>query len=127
MPKEIVVPMENKPGGLAKVAEVFGAAGVNVEGVGYATGPRGVLRVVTDDAAKAQAALKAAKIKVKEVNDAISVTLPNTPGTLARMARKLADKRVNIEAFYIVGAGPRGLNCVLTVDKPEKAKALLKG
>jgi hypothetical protein len=127
MPVEIVVSLENKPGTLAKVAEVLGAAGVNIQGASYATGVRGVSRFIADDADKALAALKAAKFKVKEPKEVLEVTLPDVPGTLATLARKLAKARVNVEAFYIVGAAPTGLRCVLAVDKTEKAKAVLAG
>jgi hypothetical protein len=126
MPKEFVVPLENKPGALAKVAEVFGKAGVNIEGVGYATGARGVLRVITDNEEKARAALEAAKIRTRQVRDVVTVTLPDVPGALGRMSRKLANSRINIEAFYIIGAGPGGLRCVVAVDKPDKARAVLQ-
>ena len=63
MPMEISIPLENKPGALAKVTEVLGKAGINLEGIGYATGTRGILRVVPDNADKALAALKKAKIE----------------------------------------------------------------
>jgi hypothetical protein len=127
MPKEIVIPLDNKPGSLAKVAETLGAAGVNFEGVGYATGVRGLLRIVTNNDEKALNALTGAKVKVKKVNEVVDVTLPDTPGTLGSMARKLAKARINIDAFYVVGSEPGGLRCIVAVDKPDKARALLKG
>ena len=120
---EIVVPLENKPGTLAKLAETLGAAGINVQLAAYSTGVRSVARFITDDAEKALAALKRAKIKVKQSKEALEITLPDVPGSLGAMARKLAKARVNIEAFYIVGADTRGLRCVVSVDKLEKAKA----
>ena len=125
MPKEIVVPLENKPGTLAKAAEVLGAAGVNLQGIGYTTGAQGTLRVIADNPEKALAALKTAKLKVKQVKEVLNLTLPDTPGALGGVARKLAKGRVNIEAFYVVGTDLGRLRCVLAVDKLDKARTIL--
>jgi hypothetical protein len=125
MPVEIVVPLENKPGTLAKAAEVLGAAGVNLQGIGYATGARGSLRVIADNPEKALAALKKAKLKVKQVKEVLELTVPDTPGALGSVARKLAKGRVNIEAFYVVGGESGRLRCALAVDKIDKARIIL--
>jgi hypothetical protein len=127
MPVEIVVSLDNKPGTLAKVAETLGKAGVNIQGASYATGAKGVARFVADNTDRALAALKAARVKVKQTRDVLEATLADEPGALGALARKLAKARVNIEAFYIVGAGSAGLRCVVAVDKLDKAKAALKG
>jgi hypothetical protein len=125
MANEIIVPLENKPGTLAKVAEVLGKAGVNLQGIGYATGARGFLRVVADNTDAALAALKKAKIKGKAGHEVVEITLEDRPGALAEAARKLAKARVNIDAFYVSGEGSGGLRCVFAVDKPDKARAAL--
>ena len=122
---EIVVPLENKPGTLAKVAEVLGAAGVNLQGIGYATGVRGVMRIIVDDSNKALAALKKAKLKVKQAKEVLELTLPDTPGALGAVARKLAKGRINIEAFYVIGIESSRLRCVLAVNKLDKARTIL--
>lgn len=125
MPMEISIPLENKPGALAKVTEVLGKAGVNLEGIGYATGTRGILRVVPDNADKALAALKKARIKAKAPREVLEARLADAPGALAELAKKLAKAKVNVEAFYVVGEASGQLRCVLAVDKLDKAKAAL--
>lgn len=125
MPMEISIPLENKPGSLAKVTEVLGKAGVNLEGIGYATGTRGVLRVIPDNAEKAVAALKKAKIKAKAPQQVLEVRLADTPGALAEAAKKLAKAKINVEAFYVVGEASGQLRCVFAVDNIAKAKAAL--
>lgn len=127
MPVEIIVALANKPGAVAKVAEALGSAGVNFQGVGYASGARGTLRVIADDTERALAALKAAKIKVKKTQEAVELTLPDRPGELGALARKLAKGRVNLEAFYVIGGSSGGLRCVVVSDKVEKAKAVVRG
>ena len=126
MPTEIIVALANKPGAVAKVAEALGSAGVNFQGVGYASGARGTLRVVADDPERALAALKHAKIKVKKTQEALELTVPDRPGELGALARKLAKGRINLEAFYVVGGSSDGLRCIVASDKLEKAKAILR-
>lgn len=125
MPTEIMVTLENKPGALAKAAEALGAAGVNFQGIGYASGARGLLRVIADDSTKALAALRAAKVKVKQTKEVLELTLPDTPGALGVVARRLAKGRVNIEAFYVVGSESGRLRCVLAADKLDKARTIV--
>ena len=128
MAAEIVIPLENKPGTLAKVAEILGKAGVNLQGIGYASGTRGFLRVVADDPDRALAALKKAKVKGKLGREVVETMLPDQPGALAAAARRLAKARVNVEAFYVTGGeGVGGLRCVFAVDKPDKARVALAG
>ena len=128
MAVEIIVPLENKPGTLAKVAEVLGKAGVNLQGIGYSAGARGFLRIVADNPGAALAALKKAKIKGKAGREVVEITLADQPGALGEVARKLAKARINIEAFYVAGEGSGGgLRCVFAVDKPEKAQVVLGG
>jgi hypothetical protein len=126
MPTEILLALANKPGALAKVAEALGSAGVNFQGVGYASGARGTLRVVADDSDRALAALKKAKIKVSKTREALELSVQDKPGELGTIARKLAKGRVNIEAFYVVGSDAGGLRCILASDKVEKAKSILR-
>jgi hypothetical protein len=126
MPTEILFALANKPGALAKVAEALGSAGVNFQGVGYASGARGTLRIIADDTERALAALKAAKIKVKKTQEALELTVPDRPGELGALARKLAKGRVNIEAFYVVGGDSGGLRCILASNKVDKAKSILR-
>ena len=125
MPSEISIPLENKPGTLAKVTEVLAKAGVNLEGIGYGSGARGVLRVIPSNVDAALAALKKAKIKVKKPQEVLETRISDQPGALADLARKLAKARVNVEAFYVVGTEGGQLRCVFAVDKLDKAKAAL--
>jgi len=125
MPTEIAIPLENKPGTLAKVSEVLGNAGVNLEGIGYGSGARGVLRVIPSNVEAALAALKKAKIKAKKPQEVLETRIADAPGALAGVARKLAKARVNVEAFYVVGEASGQLRCVFAVDNLAKAKSVL--
>lgn len=122
---QLVLTLQNKPGVLANLCKVLGDAGVNVEALCAPEAPgKGKLRLVVDDAAKAEAALKGAKIRAGK-EEAIRVTLDNKPGALADAARKLAAAKVNIKCAYATTAGPGQAAVVLTVSNAAKALAAL--
>jgi hypothetical protein len=129
MPKvtQIVLNLQSKPGVLANVAGALGKAGVNIEGICAAeTAGRGKIRLLVSDAAKAEAALKAAKIRCGR-EEAISVSLENRPGALAEAAQKLAQAKVNIKCAYATTAGTGQAAVVFTVSSLSKAVAALGG
>ena len=125
---QLVLTLQNKPGVLANLCKVLGDAGVNVEALCAPEAPgKGRLRLVVDDAAKAEAALKGAKIRAGK-EEAIRVTLDNKPGALADAARKLAAAKVNIKCAYATTVGPGGTaTVVLSVANADKAAAVLGG
>ena len=129
MPKvtQLVLNLQSKPGVLANVAAALGKAGVNIEGVcAVETAGRGKIRLLTSDAAKAEAALKAAKIRCGR-EEAISVSLENRPGALAEAAQKLAQAKVNIKCAYATTGAARPAAVILTVSNLSKATATLGG
>jgi hypothetical protein len=130
MPKvtQLVLNLQSKPGVLANVAGVLSKAGVNIEGVcGVESAGRGKIRLLVSDVPKAEAALKAAKIRCGR-EDAITLSLENRPGTLAEAAEKLAKAKVNIKCAYsAMGSAPGPALVVLTVSNLQKGLMTLGG
>jgi len=129
MPKvtQLVLNLQSKPGVLANVAGVLGKAGVNIDGLcAVETAGRGKIRLLVSDAAKAEAAMKAAKIRCGR-EEAISVSLENRPGALAEAAQKLAQAKVNIKCAYATAGGAGQVTVVFTVSSLAKAVAALGG
>lgn len=129
MPKvtQLVLNLQSKPGVLADVAGVLGKAGINIEGIcAVETAGRGKIRLLTSDAAKAEAALKTAKIRCGR-EEAISVPLENRPGAVAEVAQKLARAKVNIKCAYATTGGAAQAVVVLGVSNLPKALAALGG
>ena len=61
-------------------------------------------------------------------SDVIALDLPNTPGTLARVADRLSKARVNIEYAYGTTGGTRGkAQIILKVDNIQRARRALAG
>jgi hypothetical protein len=127
MPKvtQLVLNLQSKPGVLANVASVIGDAGVNIEGICAAeTAGRGKIRILVSDVAKAEAALKAAKIRCGK-EEAVGVSLENRPGTLAEAAKKLARARINIKCAYATTGGTGPAMAVFTVANVPRAMSTL--
>ncbi len=130
MPKvtQFIISEESKPGTLAHVASVLGDSGVNIKAFSApeVTG-HGNLRVIVSDVEGARAALQGGKIKFTE-EEALALSLANTPGALGQVAKLLKEAKVNIACGYCTPSreGRRAI-VVLTVSDTDKALAILRG
>jgi hypothetical protein len=124
--KEFDVYVQNKPGELAKVCELLGANGVNIKAIASErTNDRPMIRIVTDDEATAKSALARSGIRY-DLRDIISVRMPDRPGELGKVARKLARVMVNVDSIYILGKEGGASEIAFTVDNALKAHEALK-
>jgi hypothetical protein len=120
-----LVELENKPGALATVAEALGARGVNITGVSGATcGSSGRAAITTADDVTARSVLQTLKTKFKEY-EVTESSLANTPGSLAKVTRRLADAGVNIEAIMPTGMSGNEIHIGFVTDNPTKARDIL--
>lgn len=120
--KQLTVSCENCPGTLAHLADILGKAKVNILAFNASSaGAMGYVQLVVDNVNRAKKALRRKGIPCYE-EVVLHVTLPNVPGALARYARRLAAKDVNIGAGYQTTAEGSGkARVVLAVSHPEKA------
>ncbi len=124
--KEFDVYIQDKPGALAKVAEVLGSQGVNIRAIASERShQRPMVRIVTDDENTARSALTKSGIEF-DLRDVISIRIPDRPGELGKVARKLARAMVNVDSIYILGKDGGMTDMALTVDNVEKAKNILR-
>ena len=124
--KEFDVFVQDKPGELAKVCELLGNNGVNIKGIASErNNAKPLIRVVTDDEATAKATLVRSGIGY-DLKDVISLSLPDKPGELGKVARKLARAMVNVDSIFILGKDGGRTEMVLTVDNKKKAEEALK-
>jgi len=120
--KDLVIIPEDTPGQLARLGEVLGAAGVNIEAISAFTGQgKGIVHVLVDRADDALAALAADGIEVRAARRVVVAALPDGPGHLGAACRKLAEAQVNIEQAYIAADS----KLVIVCDEVERAGALL--
>ena len=119
--------LENRPGTLARVCGELGKAGINIQALTASdTVDHTVLRLVVSDPRKALFLFEERGTLVVE-DEVLLVEGSNQPGELARLARKLAAAKVNIEYLYAATApdSAQGL-LVLRVSDPRKALRALQ-
>jgi len=124
--KQLALFLENRPGVLARVCDALSEAKINIYAVSSSdTVDHIVVRMVVSDPAKA--------LRVFEehgtlalTTDVLMITGNNQPGSLATIARKLADAKINIEYAYCATNpdAKRGL-LILRASNPQKALKVL--
>ncbi len=126
MLKEFRVVLSNKPGELAKLTTLLGKRGVNIHTIaGLAfSAPRATVCFVVKDDRKAATVLQEGKFQFK-TNPVFNVRMSDKPGALARVAKKLAKNRINIEGLYLVSRTPKRVELAISVDKPKAAEKIL--
>jgi hypothetical protein len=123
---QLTVSLQSKPGVLAQLARTLADARVNITTLSAdAVSGRGKIRIIVNDAVKAKRALRKAKYRFSE-EPAFVVRLRNKPGSLARVAQKVAKGRVNIKSAYATTAGRGPATVVFTVGSTAKARKILR-
>jgi hypothetical protein len=125
--KQITVWGQNRPGNLAKIAGVVGAAALNITGL-FASDVKGksAVRLLVGNAARATAALRKAGYRVTQ-EPVLVLSLANKPLQLARVTRRLAKARVNVGYAYATAAfGARRACIVLGVSSAAAARRALR-
>src|SRR6266852_5068654 len=85
------------------------------------SGSEGVTHLIVDRLDTAKKSFASAGLAYTEA-DVLQLELPNTPGALAKFARKLGDEDINITLGYATGGkGSRKTTVVLAVSDLDKA------
>jgi hypothetical protein len=120
-----LIELADKPGALADVAEAIAAKGVNIVSMSGATcGEMGRIAIATDDATNTRAALDGIK-GTYEQKEITTTLLPNQPGALAKAARQLASKGVNIESAMITAMKGQDVEVGFVTSDPVVARDAL--
>jgi hypothetical protein len=93
-----VVLREDRPGSFAALVQALGDAGINIDGVAEIDG---VVHLLVEDAEAVRPAVEASNNRVTEERDVLVISLPDRPGELARVARRIADAGVNVSFVYL--------------------------
>ncbi|GAA3182821.1 hypothetical protein [Nonomuraea roseoviolacea] len=127
MSTNLTVILNDRPGELARLGELTGEAGVNIEGLAAFTGDgKGVIHllVADDDAARCRRALEGGGMGIADERPVLVVNLEDRPGTLGELTRQLADANVNIDLAYTAFGG---VKVVIATEDFENATAALEG
>ena len=126
--KQLALFLENKPGTLAIVCDELAKADINIYALSISdTVDHAVVRMVVSDTQKALFLLEERSVLVIE-NDVLMIENKNAPGTLAKIAHRLAEAKINIEYAYLATSpdAATGL-AILRPSDPEKALKVLDG
>ena len=117
MATEFTVILDDVPGSLARLGEVLGDAGVNIEAIhGRSREGRGFVDFIPSDVDRAARALEAAGIAHGR-REVLIVRVLDEPGALGEVALVMARANINIDSVYVT---TRGL-VVLGVDDLDGA------
>ena len=124
---QLSVTMEDTPGTLAKMCSAFGEKKVNI--LAFASrehGGKSLVLVIVDKPAVAKKVLQTIGYACTE-EQVLGTKLPNRPGTLATVAKRLGEAGMNIDYAYSgVEPGSAQQLVVLSVSDLDRAKKLVK-
>ena len=124
--KQLAIFLDNRPGTLARLADALAEASINIYAITTSdTVDHSVIRLVVSDYRKAMHLFEQHGALVVE-DDVLMIEGSNKPGELARIARRFAQSKINIE--YCYSATPpeskKGL-MIMRVSNPTKALKVL--
>jgi hypothetical protein len=125
--EQISIFIENKSGRLAEITRILGEAGINIRALSLAdTSDFGILRLIVNDGAKANAVLKEKGFTVN-MTEVVAVEVPDRPGGLSAILQALDRDAINVEYMYAFVERCAG-NAVIIFrfDETDKAIAALK-
>ena len=121
--KQIALFLANKPGTLGSVCEELAKAKINIYALTISdTVDHSVVRMVVSDTNRALMILGERGVLVVE-NDVLMIENSNKPGSLARIAHKLAEAKINIEYAYLA-TSPNSARGLLILRPSNTKKAL---
>ncbi|HEY3416170.1 MAG TPA: ACT domain-containing protein [Armatimonadota bacterium] len=94
--------LDNTAGRMAEVTRILGERGINIRGFSVAdTADFGILRLLVNDEAAAEAALRAANFTV-HTGPVVLARVPDVPGGLAHALAEFATHGINVEYAYAI-------------------------
>ncbi len=124
---QLAVFLSNRPGALSRVCSELGAAAINIHALAISdTADHSVVRMVVSDPTKALMLLGERGVLALET-DVLMIETDNEPGTLAKIADRLARAEINIEYAYLATSAKsaKGL-MILRPSDVDKAQRVLR-
>lgn len=121
--KQLAIFLDNRPGMLARVCDALAENKINIYAISTSdTVDHTVIRMVVSDYRKALHVFEEHGTLVVE-DDVLLIEGSNTPGSLSKIAHKLANAKVNIEYAYCA-TPPDAKKGLLVVRVKDAMKAL---
>jgi len=120
-----IVDLKHQPGELAKATEALAQKGIDITAFsGVTCGGSGTVALLTNDDTLTRSTLQDAGYRPREL-EVVTATIENTPGSLAKVARKLANAGISIEAALPTGMSGMNVTVAFATDQPAKARGVL--
>jgi len=123
---QLAVFLANQPGTLAAVCDELASANINIYALTTTDSvDHAVVRMVVSDTRKALHLFEQRGVLVVE-SDVLMIDNSNKPGSLSKLAAKLADHKINIDYAYLATSpsSKKGL-LILRVNNTKKALQVL--
>jgi len=124
--KQLAIFLDNRPGMLARVCDALAEAKVNIHAISTSdTVDHTVIRMIVNDPPKALRVFEEHGTLVVE-DDVVVIEGDNKTGSLARIAHRLTEAKVNIEYCYCATSpsAKKGLLVLRTSNSHKALKAL---
>jgi len=123
--EQLKIQVADKVGKLAEITQALKKAGVNIIAANaWVQEGEGFMYLVADNIDKAAKALDPVVDSCDSGGKAICTEVPNTPGALNEVAKKLADAGIAINLCYATTAGNRAMIVLDTSDNAKAAKII---
>lgn len=123
---QISVFIANRPGELAKVTSLLADYNINIRAISVADSSEyGMIRMVTSNADMAGAALRERSYTFV-MTEVVTAEIPDRPGALSELCKKLADANVNIRYVYATVTPGGGVAlAVLSTEDNDRTNELI--
>jgi hypothetical protein len=124
---QLTIQLHNRPGALAELCTELAKVAVNIHAIhGSEARPLGAVRLLVSNLPAARRVLEQLGLSYLE-EKVLTALVPDRPGALGRVTRKLAAAGVNIDYIYgSIGRGTKRALLVLGVADAESNAKLLR-
>ena len=125
--KQFSIDMENERGNLARLCSELAKVAVNINGIQVPSQAEpAVVRIVASPADVTQKVLEKMGFRYQQ-EDVLTAHLPDRPGALGKITRKLAERGIDIlYAYGTIERGSERAMIVIGVSDPEAASQVVK-
>ena len=124
--KQLSIFVENKEGKLVTITDSIANAGIDIRAMSVAdTQDFGIFRLIVTEPERAKEALESSGCFVS-ITKVVGVSIPDVPGSLAKVVNILARHNINIEYMYaFITVSKKNASVVLRVADNDEAERIL--
>jgi len=124
--KQLTIIADDRVGLLADISYILGRSRINIDSISAGVaGGKAFINLSINDASRATALLKTNNYEVAEA-DILVVKLPDKPGGLAEISKKLTDANISIQNVAVLAKDNDAVFDAIKVDKIDAARKVLK-